>query len=77
MKKIENVNFLAGVGCFLFGWIASWVIEYFVAAVFGFPTGTCVWFVIKLNIFIIAIIVTILGCMAGSYFIGEWQKEDD
>lgn len=75
MKKIDyNSNLSIGiVSCFV-GWIASWVVEYFIASVFGFPTDTCVWFVIKLNIFIIALVVTVVGIIIGFTAIEEWLK---
>lgn len=76
MKINWNFNLLMGIGTFLLGWIASCIVEYLVAAVFGFPASTCVWSVIKLNVFIIAIIATVAGCTAGSYFMKEWQKEN-
>lgn len=77
MKNINwNFNVLLSIGSFLIGWMSSWVVEYFVAAVFGFPTSICIGFVINLNILVVAIIIAVLGCMAGSFFMNEFKKEN-
>lgn len=76
MKKIDwESHLVIGIISCLIGWIATWILEYFLASVIGFPMSTCVWFVVKLNIFIIALVVAIAGIIVGFNAIEEWTKE--
>lgn len=78
MKKIDwDSHLVIGViGC-LVGWIATWIVEYIIVAAIGFDTSVCVWFVIKLNVFVIALVVAVGAIIIGGCAFAEWTKEHD